>query len=114
VEMDDRQLEELLFAREMPPPSQVRPEPNWALLNRELRRPGVTLQLLWMEYKQRYPEGFQYTWFTQHYRRWRQHLDAVMRQEHRAGEKLFIDFAGQTVPIVDRETGESTAAELFV
>ena len=79
-DMDDRQLQELLFAREMPPPSEVRPAPNWVEVNREIRRPGVTLQLLWVEYKQRYPEGFQYTWFAQTYTRWRQHLDAVMRQ----------------------------------
>jgi transposase len=66
----------------------------------------VTLQLLWHEYKGRDPDGLQYTQFCEHYRRWRGRLDLVMRQEHRAGEKAFVDFAGQTVPIVDRETGE--------
>jgi len=67
-----------------------------------------------MEYKQANPDGFQYTWFTQHYRQWLRHVDVVMRQEHRAGEKLFIDFAGDRIPIVDRATGRITPAELFV
>jgi len=67
-----------------------------------------------MEYKERCPDGFQYTWFTQHYRAWAHQIDVVLRQSHRAGEKLFVDFAGQTVPIVDRKTGEITQAQLFV
>lgn len=88
--------------------------PDWAEVHRELRRPGVTLQLLWIEYKERNPEGFQYTWFTDHYRMWAHQLDVVLRQEHRAGEKLFVDFAGQTVPITNPKTGEITQAEIFV
>jgi transposase len=83
-------------------------------VHRELRRPGVTLQLLHLEYKERAPGGYQYSQFCRHYRRWQRHLDVVMRQEHRAGEKLFVDFAGQTVPVVDPKTGAITQAELFV
>src|ERR1019366_4987423 len=88
--------------------------PDWAEVHRELRRPGVTLQLLWVEYKERNPEGFQYTWFTDHYRTWARQLDVVLRQEHRAGEKLFVDFAGQTVPVTNPKTGEITQAQIFV
>jgi len=57
----------------------------------ELRRPGVTLALLWQEYKAAQPHGFQYSWFCDHYRAWQGKLDVVMRQEHRVGEKLFVD-----------------------
>ncbi len=66
------------------------------------------------EYKERSPEGYQYTQFCRHYRRFERHPDLVMRQEHRAGERLFVDFAGQTLPIVDPTTGEVRQAQLFV
>jgi transposase len=112
--MDDAQLEARLFARAEPPPSASRPLPDWPMVHRELRRKGVTLQLLHMEYKEREPDGYQYTQFCRHYRAWQRHLDLVMRQEHRAGEKLFVDFAGQTIPIVNAATGEITQAQLFV
>jgi transposase len=112
--MDDAELEGRLFARAEAPPSASRPLPDWATVHRELRRKGVTLQLLWMEYRERHPDGYGYTQFCRHYRTWQGHLDLVMRQEHRAGEKLFVDFAGLTLPIVDPETGEVWGAELFV
>ena len=112
--MDDAQLEARLFAKTEPPPSASRPLPDWPTVHRELRRKGMTLQLLHMEYKERQPDGYQYTQFCRHYRHWRGRLDLVMRQEHRAGEKLFVDFAGQTIPITDPATGEITAAQLFV
>ncbi|MCY7417224.1 MAG: IS21 family transposase, partial [Chloroflexi bacterium] len=72
------------------------------------------LQLLHMEFKESHPDGYQYTQSCRHYRAWQRHVDVVMRQEHRAGEKLFVDFAGQTIPIVDPDTGEITEAQLFV
>lgn len=112
--MDDAQLEARLFARAEPPPSASRPLPDWPMVHRELRRKGMTLQLLHMEYKERQPDGYQYTQFCRHYRAWARHLDVVMRQEHRAGEKLFVDFAGQTISITDPATGEITQAQLFV
>ncbi len=116
--MDDAQLEARLFARAVPPPvrqvRQVRPLPDWPVVHRELRRKGVTLALHWMEYKTAHPDGYQHSWFCAAYRRWQDYLDVVMRQEHRAGEKLFVDFAGQTIPIVDADTGEVWQAELFV
>jgi transposase len=112
--LDDAQLEARLFATAEPPPSASRPLPDWPTVHRELRRKGVTLQLLHMEYKERQPDGYQYTQFCRHYRTWQRRLDVVMRQEHRAGEKLFVDFAGQTIPIVDPQTGEISEAQLFV
>jgi transposase len=112
--LDDAQLEACLFAKAEPPPSASRPLPDWPTVHRELRRKGMTLQLLHMEYKERQPSGYQYTQFCRLYRAWQRHLDVVMRQEHRAGEKLFVDFAGQTIPIVDATTGEIRRAQLFV
>ncbi len=114
-ELDDRALEERLFGRAAPAPSaDPRPVPDWTVVHRELRRKSVTLQLLWTEYRASCPDGFGYTWFTERYRAYAGRLDVVLRQDHRAGEKLFLDFAGQTIPITDPLTGEITQAQLFV
>ena len=115
ADTDDRELEERLFGRAAPPPAiPNRPVPDWEMVHRELRRAHVTLMLLWTEYRERCPDGFGYSWFAERYRAYAERLDIVMRQEHRAGEKLFIDFAGSTIPIVDRDTGVITGAQLFV
>jgi len=113
--VDDAWLEARLFAPPVPPvPAELRPLPDWPTVHRELRRKGVTLALLWIEYRERHPEGFGYSWFCQTYRRWAGRLDLVMRGEHRAGERMFVDFAGQTLPIVDPDSGEVWQAQLFV
>ena len=113
-DMDDAALEARLFTSAVLPPGPTRPVPDWPTVHRELRRKGVTLQLLWLEFKTAHPDGYQYTQFVRHYRRWQRRLDLVMRQEHRAGEKCFLDFPGNTLPIVDPETGEIRQAQLFV
>lgn len=107
------ELERRLFP---PPPAAgtARPEPNWPEVHRELRRKGVTLALLWEEYQAACPEGYRYSWFCEAYREWAGRLDLVMRQTHRAGEKLFVDYAGPTVAIIDRKTGEVREAQIFV
>lgn len=110
---DDAQLERRLFPT--PAPSRVpRPIPQWSEVHRELRRKDVTLALLWEEYKAVHPQGLQYSRFCERYRAWASTLDAVMRQEHRAGEKMFVDYAGQTVAVVERDTGELRQAQVFV
>ena len=111
-DLGDGELEARLF----PPcgPRATRPLPEFSEVHRELRRPGVTLQLLWLEYKETHPDGYQYTQFCRHYRRWRDRLDPVLRQEHRAGEKAFVDYAGQTVAVIDAGTGEIRDAQIFV
>ena len=115
VDMDDRALEDMLFARVDPTISETRPMPEWVSVHRELRRKDATLQVLWQEYKEQHPDGFQYTWFTEHYRQYQRRIDLVMRHDHLAGEKLFVDFPGQTVPIYDRVTEtEVMRAEIFV
>ncbi len=113
---DDAALEALLFTRVALPAAAARPLPDWAELDRELRkRKNVTLALLHLEYKEQHPEGYGYSQFCVHYHAWRGELDLVMRQEHKAGEKCFVDWAGQTVPIIDPRTGEiSFEAQIFV
>ncbi len=113
-ELDDAELEQRLFPPAVTLPAEQRAVPDWPLVHRELKRKGVTLTLLWDEYKAATPEGYQYSWFCEHYRAWLGKVDVVMRQDHRAGEKLFVDYAGQTVEIIDRDTGEVREAQIFV
>ncbi len=111
--MDDAALEGLLFPS-MGPVRRNRFVPSWPEVHKELKRKGVTLALLWQEYKEQHPDGYQYSWFCHQYADWVGTIDLVMRQEHRAGEKLFVDYAGQAMPIVDRMTGEIKEAQVFV
>jgi transposase len=115
-DLDDTDLETKLFpARPAMGAGQVRPAPDWAVLHEELRTDKhVTLQLLWQEYKQSTADGYQYSRFCELYQRWAGKLDLVLRQEHSAGEKLFVDYAGDTVPVVDPKTGAVTKASIFV
>lgn len=115
-ELDDVALEARLFAPP-PPPGHIRPLPDWAEVHHELRsKKNVTLQLLHLEYKERCPsDGYQYSQFCLLYRAWLKKVDVVMRQEHKAGERCFVDWAGQTVPIIDPRTGElAFEAQIFV
>ncbi len=114
AELDDAALERKLYPPVATLPLLDGTIPDWSQVHRELRRKGVTLALLWHEYKAAHPEGFQYSWFCKQYRAWAGKLDVVMRQEHRAGEKLFVDYAGQAVEVVDRRTGEIRQAQIFV
>jgi transposase len=111
--LDDTELEASLLPV-LPSSDTPRPVPDWSVVHHELRRKGVTLQLLWSEYKHSHPDGYQYTQYVTRYRMWEGTLDPVLRQEHRAGEKSFVDYAGQMVPIIDAETGEVSEAQLFV
>lgn len=113
--MDDSQLDALLFPAALPVPTSIsRPLPDWVEIRDEMKRKGVTLFLLWEEYKETRSDGYQYSWFCEQYQKWTATLDLVMRQDHKAGEKMFVDYAGQTVPIVDRGTGEIRQAQIFV
>jgi transposase len=92
-----------------------RAEPDWAALNRELKKKHVTLQILWDEYIEANPDGYRYSRFCELYRSWEARLPVTMRQTHLGGDKLFVDYAGDTVPvIVDRRTGKTQAAHVFV
>jgi len=112
-ELGEEALERLLF----PPPSDSprrRPPPDWPAIHQELRRKGVTLGLLWQEYRAAHPDGYGYNQFCELYRGWANTLEPVLRQHYVAGERLFVDYAGQTVPVVDRRTGEMREAQVFV
>jgi transposase len=113
--LDDATLETLLFpVSPSEPCSDRRQMPPMDYLYQEMKKKGVTLQLLWYEYKEANPDGYQYSQFCYHYSQWLKKLDVTLRQNHRAGEKLFIDYAGQTVPIIDSATGEVTEAQIFI
>jgi transposase len=114
-EISDAELERRLFT----PPGfyeggPTRPAPDWAKVHEELKRRGVTLMILWEEYRGEVPDGHGYSRYCQLYSEWRKRLSPTMRQTHVAGEKLFVDWAGDTVPIFDLMTGEVHAAHLFV
>jgi transposase len=111
-ELDESALHAQLYRRSVP--LSQRPQPDFAQLHAELSRPGVTRLLLWQEYKAAQPDGWQYSVFCDQYRRWLASQELVLRQNHAPGEKLFVDYAGQTVPISDPHTGEPRAAQIFV
>lgn len=110
-EMTDEALEERLFAASAPAAHFV---PEWAEVHQQLKHKGMTLRLAWEEYREAYPDGLRYSQFCARYRAWRETLDLPMRQEHKAGEKLFVDYCGQTVPVNDQSTGEVREVQIFV
>ena len=112
--LDDAGLEALLFPPPPDIPSDQRPVPDWSAVHRDLRRPNVTLALLWEEYRAATTDGFGYSWFCDLYREWAGRLKPTLRQVHIAGERLFVDFAGHTMEVIDAATGEIQRAEVFV
>jgi transposase len=112
--LDDETIEQMLFPSGGKSVHANRALPDWSEIHRELKRKGVTLALLWQEYKARHPDGYQYSQFCELYRTWLGHVDPVMRQRHRAGEKLFVDYAGQTITVIGPMVGELREAQLFV
>jgi transposase len=110
--LDDAALEARLYGATVAERRRPLPDPVW--IHTERKKPGVTLELLHHEYRERHADGYAYTQFCEHYRRWCRDRRLSMRQVHRAGEKLFVDFAGQKPHLVDPDTGEVREAELFV
>jgi transposase len=113
-EIDDAELERRLF----PPPdaasSTSRTEPDWSYNHAELKRRGVTLALLWQEYRAEHAQGYAYSWFCERYSDWRKRISPTMRQTHLAGDKLFVDWAGDTMPVFDPITGEEYCTHIFI
>ncbi len=114
AEVDDAELERRLFAPAGFNAPSSRPAPDWNHVHAELRRRGVTLLLLWEEYRAEHRDGYGYSRFCGLYIEWRRGVSATMRQTHVAGEKLFVDYAGDTVPVFDGATGEERRAHVFV
>ncbi len=110
--VSETELERLFF----PPQekSSQKSEPDWHYVYQELKRAHVTKTLLWFEYKERNPDGYEYSQFCELYRQWSGKLNVVMRQDHKAGEKVFVDYCGSTVPIIDSQRGEVIQAQVFV
>jgi len=111
-DLDDAALEARLFV--LAAPGRERASPDLVGIHQELKRAGVTLHLLWEEYRAAHENGYGYSQFCEIYRRWARKLRPSMRQQHRAGEKTFIDFSGKRPHLVDRQTGEEVPVELFV
>ncbi len=114
-DLSEEDLDKKLF----PPGASVpsgKPLPDFEYIYRELKahkKFNLTLDLLWREYKEQYPEGYQYTQFSVLYRRWQKKLDYAMRQDHRGGEKLFVDY-GEGLSLIDPQSGEPITTQLFV
>jgi transposase len=109
--MDDTALERRLFPGQ-PAPEAARPLPDWAAVERELRRRGVTRALLWQEYRAEQPDGFGYSWFCEAYDAWKSQVSPTMRQSHVGGEKVFVDFAApvkEPLQLPSREVAEKQA-----
>jgi transposase len=113
--ISDPQLRERLMDAVMAPAPTLpaKPLPDWPAIHEQLHRKGVTLQLLWQEYRQNHPDGYRYSRFCELYEQWAKTLDPVLRQPHQPGQKLFVDWAGQKVPIHHAD-GTMTEASLFV
>jgi len=115
--LTDAELEARVYRPPVPRASS-RLEPDYALIHQELKRPGVTLMLLWEEYQRGQASAgepaYKYTSFCIKYRAWAACLKRSMRQTHLAGERLFVDYAGQTLPIIDATTGAISRAQVFV
>ena len=111
--MTDAELEARLYGVPQPSAS-TRAEPDPVYIHTELRRPGVTLELLHLEYLQVHPDGYRYTAYCDRYRAWQKKRGVWMRQVHRAGEKSFVDYSGKRPHVIDPQTGERTYVELFV
>jgi transposase len=113
-DLTDTALERRLFPGPPAAGPESRPEPNWAYVDAELRRKGVTRSLLWQEYRADHPDGYGYAWFCEHHASWKQRVSPTMRQRHVAGEKVFVDYAGDTIDMTDPASGAVTAMKLFV
>ena len=113
-DIDDNQLEQLLYPQLPAVPPEQRAVADWSDVHQQLRHKSVTLMLLWQEYKELHPSGYQYSQFCYLYRQWAGRIDPVMRQEHRAGEKMFVDYAGHTVDVYDLQANQMREAQIFV
>jgi transposase len=113
-EIGDAELERRLFTPAGFHEGSTKPLPDWTKVHEELKRRGVTLLILWEEHRAEHVDGHGYSRFCELYGEWRRRLSPTMRQTHVAGDKLFVDWAGDTVPIIDPMTGEVHEAHLFV
>ncbi len=112
--LDEEQMDRRLFPPAVRTGPRARPVPDWEAVRQELRRKDMTLFLLWGEYKEDHPEGYQYSRFCDLYAEWQERRSVWLRQDHKAGEKMFVDYAGASVSITDAESGAVRPAQVFV
>jgi transposase len=114
-EIGEEELYQKLFPEKVVVSERKYPLPDWEEIQRDKRKKGVTLQLLWQEYKEKYPEGYQYSRFCEHYQRWKdRQIEPRRHIEHTGGEQMQVDYAGLKIPVTDPETGEIGQASVFV
>jgi transposase len=113
-EVGEEELYQKLFPEGEKPKTAERPVPDWEQVHKELARQGVTLLLLWQEYREKHPDGYGRSQFCEHYQRWNQTRTTSMRKPHKGGEVVEVDYAGMTLPITNPETGEVRQAQVFV
>ena len=115
-EIGEEELYRKLFPEQKAVPSKREyPIPEWEEVQKEKRQKGVTLQLLWQEYKGKYPEGYQYSQFCEHYQRWKKSwIEPSKHNEHSGGEQMQVDYAGLKIPITNQRTGEISEVSVFV
>ncbi|MFY9736213.1 MAG: hypothetical protein WAL02_13940 [Rhodoplanes sp.] len=113
-EIDDAELERRLFPPTAAGSSAARTDPDWSHIHTQMKRRGVTLALLWQEYRGEHAQGYAYSWFCERYSDWRKRITPTMRQTHVAGEKLFVDWAGDAIAVFDPITGAEHGARIFV
>src|SRR5271155_4969445 len=113
-DLSDEALERLVYPSPPVTAHDRRPQPDWPTIHRKLRRPGVTLQLLWEEHRSTHADGYGYSRFCELYRAFEARLSPTMRQSHVAGERMFVDYAGTTLEVTDGTTGEVRVCQLFV
>ena len=113
-DLSDKQLEEILYPAAPAKSEEPRIYPDFEQIHKELKRKGVTLQLLWQEYNDGNTNGIKYSRFCDLYRKWARKKDVWMPQIHKAGEKLFVDYAGMTIGITNPKTGAVRQAQIFI
>lgn len=114
ADQTDEDLDRLLFPAMPSAPAGTRPAPNWSDIREKMGRRSMTLQLAWEQYHAAEPDAYGYSWFCENYRLWMAKTFPRMRLDHIPGDKLYVDYAGETVPVVDRSTGEVLKAQIFV
>jgi transposase len=112
--MTDQEITALMKPQTVSKSESGKPQADWKWVHQEMKKKGVTLALLWNEYKDEYPEGYQYTQYCAYYKGWIRKLAVSLRQSYKAGEKMFVDYAGHTIPVVDPKTGYTRDAQIFV
>jgi transposase len=114
-ELSEDELYQKMFGEPTPLPVKAKPLPDWEEVRKELRKKGVTLRLIWIEYIEKHPDGYKHSQFEEYYRRWKKaHGEPSMHNTHVGGERMQVDYAGLKIPLVNPETGEVSQVPVFV